>query len=317
VVSLMDFAKSMSRPAPTLVTSHHRHPPPVAVSRFCRSCGREFAAGGPGTTGRHPVYCSPACRTAARRERGVAYYAANLEKMQARARARPPKGTCSECGKPVHVSENSAPPDRRRCRDCQRARPKQALRESRTCELCGEPYLPGPRASYKPPQRFCSKSCTTAWANGGRPPYTRVRDGDYGTARNARKRRRLRVRAETWDGVSDAQILERDRWRCGICSKRIGKSFKHPHPRSASIDHIIPLSMGGDDTAANKRAAHLACNCGRRNRAGWEQVALIGWLNASRRVAEGWPCLSLSPVSVTVHSPSRSPARTGGAACLR
>jgi hypothetical protein len=34
--------------------------------------------------------------------------------------------------------------------------------------------------------------------------------------------------------------------------------------------------MGGDDTAANKRAAHLACNCGRRNQAGWEQVALIG-----------------------------------------
>ena len=268
----------MSRPAPNLVTSHH--PPPVAVRRFCRSCGREFATGGPGTAGRHLVYCSSACRAAAQRERGAAYHAANLEKMQARGRAtyatRTPKGTCSECGKPMQVSQTSAPPDRRRCRDCQRARPKVAALPPRLCELCGESYLPGPRASCKPPQRFCSKSCTTAWANGARPPYTRVRDGDYGTARNARKRRRLRVHAETWDGVSDAQILERDGWRCGICGKVIGKSFKHPHPRSASIDHIIPLSMGGDDTTANKRAAHLACNCGRRNRAGWEQVALIG-----------------------------------------
>jgi hypothetical protein len=268
----------MSRPAPTLVTSHH--PPPVAVSRFCRSCGREFAAGGSGTAGRHLVYCSPARRAAAQRERSAAHYAANLEKMQARGRAayatRTPEGICSECGKPMQVSQTSAPPDRRRCRDCQRARPKAAALPPRLCELCGESYLPGPRARYKPPQRFCSKSCTTAWANGARPPYTRARDGDYGTARNARKRRRLRVRAETWDGVSDAQILERDDWRCGICRKRIGKSFKHPHLRSASIDHIIPLSMGGDDTAANKRTAHLACNCGRRNRAGWEQVALIG-----------------------------------------
>jgi 5-methylcytosine-specific restriction endonuclease McrA len=89
-------------------------------------------------------------------------------------------------------------------------------------------------------------------------------------------RRRLRVRAETWDGVTNEQILERDRWRCGICRKAIGKSFKYPHPRSKSVDHIVPLSQGGDDTAANKRAAHLGCNNGRMNRGGNEQLALIG-----------------------------------------
>ena len=190
----------------------------------------------------------------------------------------PAHGACSECGKTVRIGGRSAPPEARRCRDCQRARPKKTPRTlpEQLCELCATPYVPRFPAKREVPQRFCSKSCAQAWRNGARPPYTRVQDGDYGSARNARKRRRLRVRAETWDGVSDAQILERDGWRCGICRKRIGKSFKHPHPRSASIDHIIPLSMGGDDTAANKRAAHLACNCGRRNWAGWEQVALIG-----------------------------------------
>lgn len=92
----------------------------------------------------------------------------------------------------------------------------------------------------------------------------------------ARRRLRLRVRAQTFDGVTDAGILERDRWRCGICGKRIGKSFKYPHPRSKSIDHVVPLSQGGDDTAANKRAAHLSCNQGRMNRGGNEQLAMIG-----------------------------------------
>lgn len=91
-----------------------------------------------------------------------------------------------------------------------------------------------------------------------------------------RNRLRLRVRAETWDGVTNAQILERDRWRCGICGKRIGKSFRWPHARSASVDHVVPISQGGEDTAANKRAAHLACNCGRMNRGGGEQLAMIG-----------------------------------------
>jgi 5-methylcytosine-specific restriction endonuclease McrA len=90
------------------------------------------------------------------------------------------------------------------------------------------------------------------------------------------RRIRSERRAETYDGVTDAEILERDRWRCGICGKRIGKSFRYPHPRSKSIDHVIPLSEGGDDTAANKRAAHLDCNRRRMNRGGGEQLAMIG-----------------------------------------
>lgn len=96
----------------------------------------------------------------------------------------------------------------------------------------------------------------------------------------ARKTELRRIRSqrhqETWDGVTDAEIMERDRWRCGICRKMIGKSFKYPHPRSKSIDHVIPLSQGGDDAAANKRAAHLSCNQGRMNRGGNEQLAMIG-----------------------------------------
>jgi hypothetical protein len=50
---------------------------------------------------------------------------------------------------------------------------------------------------------------------------------------------------------------------CWICKRRIGKTFKYPHPRSPSIDHILPLSLGGDDTALNKKAAHLGCNMAR------------------------------------------------------
>jgi 5-methylcytosine-specific restriction endonuclease McrA len=100
--------------------------------------------------------------------------------------------------------------------------------------------------------------------------------GDRATRHLAKSRARRLRHAEGWDGISDVQILDRDRWRCGICRKRIGKSFKYPHPRSKSIDHLVPLSEGGDDTAANKRAAHLGCNIGRNNRGGGEQLAMIG-----------------------------------------
>lgn len=187
------------------------------------------------------------------------------------------RGTCSECGKTVHVSRSSAPPERRRCRDCQKARPRPPQPKpqptiSRVCDLCECEYVPKPM--HRPDQRFCSKSCKTAWQNGARPPYDR-----HTLVGLPRKRRHDRIRrqrrAETWDGVADAEILERDRWRCGICRKAIGKSFKWPHPKSASIDHIVPISEGGEDTAGNKRAAHLVCNCARMNRGGGEQAALF------------------------------------------
>lgn len=130
------------------------------------------------------------------------------------------------------------------------------------CLVCGTNFMQ---------KRFGQKYCDLECRDKRRRPGNRTTPG----RRRASRRRHLTV-ATTWDGIPDEQIFERDRWRCGICGKRIGKSFKYPHPRSKSIDHIVPLSEGGDDTAANKRAAHLRCNIGRSNRGGGEQLAMFG-----------------------------------------
>jgi hypothetical protein len=149
--------------------------------------------------------------------------------------------------------------------------------EPRICELCECTYVPKYRPRPGAQQRWCSKSCAQAWRNGARPPY------DCQSTKMARqvavaRAKRLR-HAETWDGITDEEILERDGWRCQIpgCKRRpIRKDVKYPHSRSKSVDHIVPLSFGGDDTAENKRAAHLGCNLARGNKAGLEQVALFG-----------------------------------------
>lgn len=48
---------------------------------------------------------------------------------------------------------------------------------------------------------------------------------------------------------------------CWLCPHPIDLTLTHPHPRSFSVDHIIPLVLGGDPLArANVRAAHLDCN---------------------------------------------------------
>jgi HNH endonuclease len=69
--------------------------------------------------------------------------------------------------------------------------------------------------------------------------------------------------------VTDQQILERDSWECQIPGCQLGPIpllAAWPDPLSPSVDHIMPLSLGGDDVQGNKRAAHLACNVQRGNR---------------------------------------------------
>jgi hypothetical protein len=106
-----------------------------------------------------------------------------------------------------------------------------------------------------------------------------------GMSEEARHRKRQRARARhrnrqvTGDGVTDEQILERDKWTCRIdqClyrSRRINPKYKYPDKRSASIDHILPLSLGGDDTQYNKRACHFGCNMARGTGRPGEQMPL-------------------------------------------
>ena len=48
---------------------------------------------------------------------------------------------------------------------------------------------------------------------------------------------------------------------CAICGKRVDKKLKYPHPLSATVDHIIPVSKGGHPSdIENLQLAHFRCN---------------------------------------------------------
>jgi HNH endonuclease len=149
------------------------------------------------------------------------------------------------------------------CRECRRK-----LRQ-RVCEQCGEPFEARNQSRPNAPARFCSIACRTA----ARTLYESRRAGSKASTR----KRKLR-HAETWDGVEDSQILDRDDWTCRIPGCELGpipRDRVFPDPLSASIDHIVPESLGGADTAPNKRAAHLICNTRRGNRMHPDDVQVI------------------------------------------
>lgn len=48
---------------------------------------------------------------------------------------------------------------------------------------------------------------------------------------------------------------------CAICGKPVDKTLTYPHPLSATVDHIIPVALGGHPSAINNlQLAHWTCN---------------------------------------------------------
>ena len=78
--------------------------------------------------------------------------------------------------------------------------------------------------------------------------------------REAAHRRRARMRGAVVEQFTDLEIFERDGWICGICCAPIDSMIGWPEPEAPSIDHIKPISKGGNHTRDNVQASHLRCN---------------------------------------------------------
>ena len=93
---------------------------------------------------------------------------------------------------------------------------------------------------------------------------SRLKRKDIRTARhNARRAAKKGSQNEVF---LNSVVFERDGYVCGLCGKKIDKRTKNPHPKSASLDHIIPISLGGSHTLNNVQCAHLGCNLSKCNK---------------------------------------------------
>ena len=62
------------------------------------------------------------------------------------------------------------------------------------------------------------------------------------------------------------KLYFRDSGLCGVCGEPILLSDKYPHPRSLSIDHIVPISKGGHHAQYNLQITHWICNVNKGNK---------------------------------------------------
>ena len=74
------------------------------------------------------------------------------------------------------------------------------------------------------------------------------------------KRKRALLKSVKVEIFKAEEIYERDGWICQLCRKKVNKKLRFPDPLSRSLDHIIPLSLGGTHERKNVQLTHYKCN---------------------------------------------------------
>lgn len=220
------------------------------VLRSCRGCGADISE-----RPMHASYCKDACR--------------------------PPRATkalersCSHCGVDISARPGQAKYCSKRCNEIASGKRLPAPLPLAACALpeCAATFQP-----WKTGQRCCSEKHSKLLYNRESRADGRQKRGPWNDKRrdSYHRRKALKKGASTGAPVRMTEIAERDRWRCHLCGTRVGKKIVWPHPRSPSLDHVVPLSKGGIHDPANVALAHLGCNTAKNNRGGGEQLMLIG-----------------------------------------
>ncbi|WP_185972902.1 HNH endonuclease [Aeromicrobium piscarium] len=133
----------------------------------------------------------------------------------------------------------------------QRYIPDRHPRVEVPCTVCGATVVRA-RDSRRLPT--CSVTCRTLLQHG-------VLSGvdHYDWACDA-QRRALRLGATTAHRVERDDILKGDGWRCYLCHIDTRIATSPFDPRSATVDHVVPISKGGQHVRENLRCCCLGCN---------------------------------------------------------
>lgn len=269
-------------------------------TKTCSDCGQALYAGRGGLD-------NPTCRACRRRRRGanqttdkVELKRLTYEQYKASRSTKP----CQECGQLLSKIQVL-----RRCRFCSylcsaaHMRNQRPPRSTADCQQCGQTFT-----VTKDRRHYCSRSCfQTATAS---PQVSRWvsyvvystcsicqailcgrRQRDYCKECQARSyylrnpdrfkeaahRRRTRVQAAQVEHIEIRKVFERDKWTCHICGNKVRRTARYARdPEMASLDHLVPIALGGEHSYANVACSHLRCNLRKHTKATGEQLMIVG-----------------------------------------
>lgn len=143
------------------------------------------------------------------------------------------------------------------------ANAEERCRKQRAWYAANRDHVLAWRAAYRASHAEECRAAVIAWraANPERAKANQARwraaNSDRRYANNARRRALLRG-APVRDQIRKSDVWERDRGICHLCGKRA-------NPRDWHLDHLLPLSCGGDHSMNNVAVSHPSCNLRKKN----------------------------------------------------
>ena len=212
----------------------------------CQYCGEPFWR----KNAFRMKYCCKDCRDAARKETVV---------PKENPKPTTYKRECAWCGKPFETTYSKK---KCCCPSCSYENNKKNKREqwaekyipkTITCRECGLAFTTecGNKHSV-----FCCTSCAEKYER--RVEHASNRHKDY--MKEMKKKRERQIKESFVENVSYIKIYERDNGLCRICGLPVIKDKFASSNWSGTIDHIIPLSSGGEHSMDNCQLAHRICN---------------------------------------------------------
>ena len=227
---------------------------PDTAYKQCETCGKDYRP-----YRKDQRYCSAACH----------------RKWRPRAE-RMVTVACTGCGAPT-LKE---PKELRRyppycSKGCASRARILARQPQRSMALVG----PVPRRAPKRPKPTATKSrrwiagpCGECGQSFTAPALGRARYCSFACLKRNHRRRDKKARSRRIQAGANREVVDlatvarRDGWRCHICRLKVTRE-------DWSLDHLIPLSHGGEHTYANVALAHHRCNA-RRGATGPAQLRL-------------------------------------------
>ncbi len=225
------------------------------ITRQCARCGEQFA--NQRTTA---MYCTKACKLAAwvdankdRFKQLNAESAARQRAKTAPARAASKEARKLELAQARLLAQKASAQARKEM--------LSLVHGSVPCRMCGKPCG---YAGNGPPRRYCSHECA------------RSSPEAVASKRVSRTKRKAMERGASGGSVDPIKVFDRDGWRCQLCKCKTPKAKRGSYDADApELDHIIPLSKGGDHSYLNTQCACRACNAAKSNKP-MGQMLLIG-----------------------------------------
>lgn len=207
--------------------------------QICEKCGNTFK--GIPKDGKPLRFCSKSCSGSAM--------------LMQNRKVAPPKAVkfsvyrplCGYCGARFTASIKTSRLCSNECRRLDglaKMRAKAVANDNKpdvSCVECGERFS---RVYGDKRKRFCSKEC-----------------GDRAKRRIAHRADRARLRSAFVENVDPLEVFGRDGWRCQLCGIKTPRNKRGTYaPNAPELDHILPLSRGGEHSYRNTQCACRACN---------------------------------------------------------